>query len=423
MIEIETQTTATLAPEALAAYRRDHVAVLQRLLATKPAGDSHEADLGWLTADKWAPPARLSALTKLAKQVQRQSQVLVVVGVGGSNQAARAAIAALQPDPAPCEIVYAGVNLSAAYYQRLLASLADRDVTIDVIAKNFQTLEPGIGFRVFKPFLVAKYGEDYASHLIVTGTPGSAFEQLATAAGYPFLTFPEDIGGRFSALSAVGLFPMAVAGIDIAALVEGAKAERAALVADDSVQNPAYAYASLRQFWRLAGGGVEVLAHFEPQLDYFGRWWTQLFAESEGKNNSGLYPVALSYSEDLHSLGQYVQQGQRFLAETFLKVATPVGDLTLQPSGVADGFDYLDGLDLAAVNRVAEAATIQAHQDCGVPVTVLTLPGIDAASFGALFYFFEFAVFISATLQGVNPFDQPGVEAYKALMFAGLHRP
>ncbi|WP_225048092.1 glucose-6-phosphate isomerase [Lacticaseibacillus kribbianus] len=421
MITIETEVTADFPADELAAYRRAHLDALHTLQAARPGTGAHRDNLGWLTADRWATPTQLAKLTTLAAQVRATADVLVVVGVGGSNQAARAAITALATDTS-CEVVYAGTNLSAAYYQRLLASLQGREVTIDVIAKNFQTLEPGIGFRVFKPFLVAKYGADYASHLIVTGTPGSPLEALATAEGYPFLTFPTDIGGRFSALSDVGLFPMAVAGLDVAELVAGAMAERTALLANPGPTNPAYAYASLRQFWLAHGGKLEVLGHFEPQLDFFGRWWTQLFAESEGKADSGLYPVALTYSEDLHSVGQYIQQGQKDLLETFLVVAKPSGSLAIQPSGVADGFAYLDGRDLTAINRTAENAVIAAHRNIGVPVTKLTVPRLDAAAFGALFYFFEVAVFLSATLQGVDPFDQPGVEAYKALMFAGLGR-
>ncbi|MBW4801879.1 hypothetical protein ACLUXD_11905 [Loigolactobacillus coryniformis subsp. coryniformis] len=305
-------------------------------------------------------------------------------------------------------------------YRRLLADLADKEVYVDVIAKNFTTLEPGIGYRIFKPFLQQKYGAAYAKHLIVTGTHGSNLEKLAQAEGYAFLTFPTDTGSRFSAFSNVGLFPMAVAGIDITALVHGAMQMRTALQTDITINNPAFQYATLRNFLLHHGKNIEVLAHFEPQLDYFGRWWTQLFAESEGKQCSGLFPVALTYSEDLHSVGQYIQQGQRQLLETMVIIDQPQTDLTIQLSGVNDDLDYLNGLGLWQINKIAEDATITAHQESGVPIIELHLAELDVTSIGSLFYFFEYAVFISATLAQINPFDQPGVEAYKQLMFAGL---
>ncbi len=420
MLTITPKMTINFSATDFAAYQQAHLEQLHQVQQTQPDTDLQHNDLGWLTVDKWADATQLTHLKNLATQVQATADVLVIVGVGGSNQAARAVIEAFAQQHGQVKIIYAGTNLSAAYYQRLLNDLAEQEVYVDVIAKNFATLEPGIGFRIFKPFLQQKYGANYAQHLFVTGTRGSHLEQLAQAEGYPFLTFPTDIGGRFSVFSDVGLFPMAVAGIDITALVQGAQTMRAQLQANNSSSNPAFLYASLRNYLCQQGKSVEVLGHFEPQLDFLGRWWTQLFAESEGKRNTGLLPLALTYSEDLHSMGQYIQQGQRQLLETMLVVDQPRHDLSIQASDVTDDFDYLTGQTLTQINQVAEKATITAHQASGVPVIELHLSKLDLTTFGELFYFFEYAVFISGLILEVDPFNQPGVEAYKQLMFTGL---
>lgn len=417
MLTLNLKTDSQFADTTFKAYQQTHLDSLHHVQA---ADSADSTELGWLDITKWADSIQREHLKELAAKVQAYADILVIVGVGGSNQAARAVIEAFGQKHDQVQIIYAGTNLSPHYYRRLLAELADKEVYVDVIAKNFATLEPGIGYRIFKPFLQQKYGSTYAEHLIVTGTHGSNLEKLAQTEGYPFLTFPTDIGGRFSAFSDVGLFPMAVAGIDITALVHGAIQMRTALQTDTTANNPAFQYAAVRNFLLQQGKNVEVLAHFEPQLDYFGRWWTQLFAESEGKQCSGLFPVALTYSEDLHSVGQYIQQGQRQLLETMVIIDQPQTDLTIQLSGVPDNFDYLNGLDLWQINKIAEDATITAHQESGVPVIELHLAELDVTNIGGLFYFFEYAVFISATLAQINPFDQPGVEAYKQLMFAGL---
>lgn len=401
----------------LATYQRDHLNILAQNQATNATTDPVDA-LGWFGASRWVDAPALAAIKHVATQIRESADVFVVVGVGGSNQAARAYLSAFGHGDGP-EIVYAGNTLSATAYEQLFTRLATKRVVIDVIAKNFATLEPGLAYRLFKPWLEERYGKDYARHIVVTGTLGSDFEALANQNGYAFLPFPTDIGGRFSAFSAVGLLPLAVAGVDLPAFVQAAQACHAALQADATVTNPAYVYATWRQYWLAQGKTVELLAHFEPQLSDFARWWTQLFAESEGKAGTGLFPVPLSYSEQLHSVGQYVQQGQRQLIELFV---TTDNESALKVPGneLADGFAYLTGKAVASINQTAERATIKAHLASGVPCLQLALPTLTPAVFAQLLYFFEYAAYLSGTLLGVKPFDQPGVEAYKALMFEGL---
>ncbi|MFD0897092.1 glucose-6-phosphate isomerase [Loigolactobacillus binensis] len=422
MLTLKPKMTTDFDSAAFTAFEQQQLSKLHQVQTTDVTTDPQHNDLGWLPVTKWANDVQLQHLHNLAVKIQATATVLVIVGVGGSNNAARAAIEAFAQQRGQIKIIYAGTNLAATYYRRLLAELADEEVYVDVIAKNFATLEPGIGFRVFKPFLQQKYGAAYAEHLLVTGTPDSNLAQLAHNEGYPFLTFPTDIGGRFSVFSDVGLLPMAVAGIDIAALVAGAVTMRTDLQTKISADNPAFQYAVRRNYLLQQGKKIEILGHFEPQLDYFGRWWTQLFAESEGKQNRDLFPVALTYSEDLHSVGQYIQQGQRQLLETLLIVDHPHQDLSLQPSQVADDFDYLNGQTLDQINQIAEKATSAAHQASGVAVLELHVDQLDERTLGGLFYFFEYAVFISGLIGQVDPFDQPGVEAYKQIMFAGLGR-
>ncbi|WP_332236871.1 glucose-6-phosphate isomerase [Sporolactobacillus sp. KGMB 08714] len=420
MLTFDTKTTSNFPKKEFETFQDNHLSTLKKIIETNPDTDAHKNDLGWFKIDKWASDQCISELNVLAEKVRNNADVLVLVGVGGSNQAARAVIEALSKKNAKCKIVYAGINLSANYYNKLLDDITDKEVYVDIIAKNFETLEPGIGFRIFKPFLQKKYGNSYSKHMIVTGTIGSPFEELAKAENYPFLIFPTDIGGRYSAFSDVGLFPMAVAGIDITELIKGAREIRNALQKNQTVSNPAYRYACFRNYLLQNDYKIEILAHFEPQLDLFGRWWTQLFAESEGKEDKGIYPVSLSYSEDLHSVGQYVQQGQKDLLETFLIVDNKSSSLTIQPSHVGDNFDYLNGKDLWDINKVSEYSTIEAHRQINVPVFEIHLSELSTKSYGELFYFFEFAVYISGTILDINPFDQPGVEAYKTLMFKGL---
>lgn len=376
--------------------------------------------LGWLDPQEWASDAALAALEAKAAQVRESADVLVLIGVGGSNQAARAVIKALDRRDGP-EVLYSGNTLTPHSMNRLLEELEGKSVHINAIAKNFETLEPGICFRVLRTWLEERYGESARDRVTVTGTPGSSLHRMAKEQGYTFLTFPENIGGRYSCLCDVGLFPMAVAGADIRALARGAVEMRQALLADRSAGNPALQYAVLRNDLLEQGRRMELLAVFEPRLRYLGKWWVQLFAESEGKEGRGLYPVCAEYSEDLHSVGQFVQQGSPMLFETFLTVENPGGDLSIEASRVPDGFDYLTGKTFSALNRAAQRAALEAH-GARFPCAQLHLPFIDEQSLGGLLYFFMLSCYLSGRLLGINPFDQPGVEDYKQVMFQILEK-
>lgn len=388
------------------------------LLDLARGGQSCYADsLGWLDPETWCGEEALRRIASLAEEVRRNADVFVLIGVGGSNQAARAVISAIQTQGP--RIIYAGNSLSAHSMKQVLSELEGKSVYINVIAKNFETLEPGLGFRVLRRYLHERYGEQARERIIATGSVGSHLQALAERHGYQFLTFPEDIGGRYSVFSDVGLFPMAVAGIDIRGLVEGAKQMRAQIYADPAQCNIAFRYAAARNLLHQKGMAIEMLSVFEPRFRYFIKWWVQLFAESEGKQSKGIYPVAGEYSEDLHSVGQFVQEGSPLLFETFLDARGLSDSLLLEPDAVDDRFDYLNGKDLREVNLIAQEATFRAHSE-RLPCLRFTLREIDANSFGALFYLFSFSCYLSGMLLGINPFDQPGVEAYKKLMFESL---
>jgi glucose-6-phosphate isomerase len=307
---------------------------------------------------------------------------------------------------------------------RLLKRVEDKSLYINVIAKNFETLEPGITFRFFRQLLEKKYGPEAKRRIIVTGSRrGDTLYQFAGEKGYRFFDFPENIGGRYSVVSAVGLLPMAVGGIDIRAVAWGAKEMAGFLKSAPPETNPALRYAAARNLLYARGYTNEILASFEQEFSYFAKWWVQLFAESEGKNGSGIFPSACDFSEDLHSLGQYIQQGRKMIMETFLKVKKIPASLRVKPEeGNGDRFAYLDGKDLADVNRAAFDATFKAHTEGGVPCMTVEMPDISERSFGQLFYFFEYACAASGCLLGINPFDQPGVEAYKQNLLTALRR-
>lgn len=373
---------------------------------------------GWMEIEKWAGEDTLSKLESIAGEIREKADAFVVIGVGGSNNAARSMVEALKKPGSP-EIVWAGNTLSAPAMNRILRSLAGKDFFIDCIAKNFETLEPGAAFRVLRRVLREKYGADYSTRVIATGTIGSPLEQLCQKEGFTFLPFPTDIGGRYTALSNVGLLPAAVAGLDIRKVAEGARKMREAVYSLPPSKNPALRYAAARHLLYETGYRVEMLASFEPALKWFFKWWIQLFAESEGKEGKGLFPVAAEYSEELHSVGQFVQEGTPILFETFLEVQETGEKLSLAPDGVSDGFAYLDDKDYGDLNAAAEEATRAAHSR-RLPVLTLSLPRIDEETFGELFTFFQYACVLSSGMLGVNPFDQPGVEAYKRWMFKAL---
>lgn len=377
-----------------------------------------EQVLGWRTLEQSA--VQLDVMREKAAEIREQADVFVIVGVGGSNQAARAMIEALQDRKGP-EILYLGNTLSPYYIQHVLEQMEGKSVYINVIAKNFETLEPGSHFRILRQWMKKRYTpEEMAKRIIVTGTYGSRLEEIAKENGYLFLSFPGPVGGRYSAFTPVGLFPILAAGLDVDSFLKGVQAAM-----DDCRQNPegnlAVGYGAARNLLYGKGYDIEMLVSFEPQYAYFAKWWVQLFGESEGKEKKGIFPTAAIYSEDLHSIGQYMQDGRRNLIETFVSVKNPKAKAVIEADpDFGDRFDYLDGMDFDQINKAAEGATWDAHAKGGVPCIRLQVEEISEESFGELYYYFMMACAVSGTLMGVNPFDQEGVEEYKRSMFAAL---
>lgn len=392
------------------------------LLERCKRGEScYEDSLGWLHVDEWAGQAELEELEELAKEIREKADAFVLIGIGGSNNAARSVIEAIASDGAT-KVLYAGNTLSANEQNRLLRELEGKELYINCVAKNFETLEPGACFRLLRQYLVRRYGgEGGAGRIMCTGTPGSQLEALCKREGYVFKPFPPNIGGRYTALSNVHLLPMAVAGVDIRAMVRGAAEMENLLMAQPAEENIALRYAVLRNLYNQKGYQAEMLSTFEPRLSFFLKWWEQLFAESEGKDGKGLLPVTGEFSEQLHSLGQFVQDGTHLMFETFLDVKNPGQNDSVIIGGtdVEDGFGYLDGKDFWEVNKASFTATRRAHGQV-LPCLTLELDVLDAYHYGQLFYFYSFMCYLSGSLLGVNPFDQPGVEAYKRWMFDAL---
>ncbi|MFA5852056.1 MAG: hypothetical protein WC820_05115 [Spirochaetales bacterium] len=376
--------------------------------------------LGWFSVADSAPQALLDKILEEAAYVQDNAEVMVVIGIGGSNRGAMAAIKAMHRGlRSPTRIVYAGDTMSGTELLDVVQIVRNESVILNVIAKDFNTLEPGIAFRVLREAMMEKYGVSCGERIMATGSrgPGQLFE-LAQKHGYRFFDFPESIGGRFSVLSAVALFPMAVAGIDIVAIVAGAKAAEKKLKETDIYSNAAVLYAVNRNILFSKGFTIESLILFEPDLTPFARWWTQLFAETEGKNQRAIFPTSFLFSEDLHAVGQYVQQGKRCIAETYLRLFHEDGDFVIGASnGVLDGFDYLDGKPFGELNRAVYQAALNAHSRDGVPCFEISVPEMNEGGLGELFYFFMFACYLSASLLRVNPFTQDGVENYKKNMY------
>lgn len=368
-----------------------------------------------------------------AAKIQKDSEVFVAIGIGGSYLGARAAIDFLSSsfyniknDKAVPEIYFCGNSISPNYLSDLLAVIGDRDFSINVISKSGTTTEPSIAFRVLKAKLIAKYGEAEAKKRIyaTTDRQKGALKTESDAQGYEEFVVPDDIGGRFSVLTAVGLLPIAVAGIDLDQLMQGAASARNDYQNPDVQQNEAYKYAALRNILYRKGYTVELLENYEPNLQYFGEWWKQLAGESEGKDQKGIFPASANFSTDLHSLGQYIQEGKRNLMETVIMIDKPRQDVTIpQESDNLDGLQYLEGKTMDYVNKKAYEGVVLAHTDGGVPVMSVHIPEQDAYTLGYLIYFFEIAIAISGYLNGINPFNQPGVEAYKKNMFALLGKP
>ncbi|MGL5000197.1 MAG: glucose-6-phosphate isomerase [Cetobacterium sp.] len=387
--------------------------------------------LGWIDLPTNYEKTEFARIKLAAEKIKSDSEVLVVIGIGGSYLGAKSAIEFLshtfynnqskEKRKGP-EIYFAGQNISGKYIKDLLEIIGDRDYSVNVISKSGTTTEPAIAFRVFKKHLEEKYGLEEARRRIYATTDSSkgALKKLSTDEGYETFTVPDNVGGRFSVLTAVGLLPIASAGINIDELMLGAKDAQEAYKAPYS-ENDCLKYATIRNILNRKGKDVEMLINYEPRLHYIGEWWKQLFGESEGKDGKGLLPASADFSTDLHSMGQYIQDGKRVLIETLVNIETPECDILIEADKLdLDGLNYLAGKGMDFVNKKAADGTVLAHVDGGVPNLIINLPEATPYHLGYMFYFFEKACGVSGYLLGVNPFDQPGVEAYKANMFALL---
>lgn len=390
---------------------------------------------GWLNLPQNYDRQELARIKECAANIRNDSEVLVVIGIGGSYLGARAAIEMLgssfqnnlqrKKSQGP-EIYFAGNNLSSTYLADLLEVVEDKDISLNVVSKSGTTTEPAIAFRIFRDLLEKKYGKDQARKRIYATTDQAkgALKNLAQQQGYQSFVIPDNIGGRYSVLTAVGLLPIAVSGADIEEMLLGAWAAYCEYANPNLAENHCYQYAALRNILARKGKIIEILVNYEPALLYFAEWWKQLFGESEGKDQKGIFPAAVNFSTDLHSLGQYIQDGTRNLFETVIQIEKPKKKLTipLDPEDI-DGLNFLVGQEIDFVNKKSLQGTVLAHTDGGVPNLLIGVPEISPYYFGYLVYFFEKACAISGYLLGVNPFDQPGVEAYKKNMFALLGKP
>ena len=390
------------------------------------------AFLGWVDLPDNYDKEEFARIKVAAEKIQKTCDVLVVIGIGGSYLGARAVIEFLKsplynnlkkdtPD-----IYFAGNSISAGALNEILALCEGRDVCVNVISKSGTTTEPAVAFRVFRTLLEEKYGKEGAREriFVTTDRARGTLKQFSTDAGYETFVVPDDVGGRFSVLTAVGLLPIAVAGINIDELMQGAASASHTYVEADITKNDCYRYAAIRNILYRKGKNVEVMASYEPFSAMFSEWWKQLFGESEGKDQKGIFPASVVFSTDLHSLGQFIQDGTRSMFETVIDIAN-TGDTFAIPNDPAniDGLNFLSGMDLNEVKRKAMQGTILAHVDGGVPNLVLELDERNAFTLGEMIYFFELACAISGYMLGVNPFDQPGVESYKKNMFALLGKP
>lgn len=384
--------------------------------------------LGWVNLPSEISEEMLADIEQTAKSLREKSDIFVVIGIGGSYLGARAVIEALQNHFAPLAdqkplVVYAGHNMSEDYLSELLAVLDKKDYSLAVISKSGTTTEPAIAFRILKQHLINKYGEQEAAQRIIaiTDKAKGALKQLANVKGYKTYIVPDDVGGRFSVLTPVGLLPIAVAGIDIRQLVKGAVEMEKMCKTNPTMSNPVSEYAVVRHVMYEMGLTNEIMVNYEPRLVYFSEWWKQLFGESHGKNHKGIFPASVTFSTDLHSMGQYIQDGLRNLFETVISVENSNRELRIpNESEDLDQLNYIAGKRISEVNHKAELGTVLAHEDGGVPNIRIVVPEISAKVLGELIYFFEMSCALSGYMLEVNPFDQPGVEAYKKNMFALL---
>ena len=391
--------------------------------------------VGWLELPTNYDKEEFARIKKAAKKIKKESDILVVIGIGGSYLGARAVIEALtssfynmlpNKQRKYPQVLYVGNNLSPNYINELIEYIGDKDFSVNVISKSGTTTEPAVAFRIFREILENKYGIDEARSRIYATTDKAkgALKTLAQNEGYEQFVVPDNVGGRYSVLTAVGLLPIAVAGIDIDKLMMGAKIAQDRYDDPNLKYNECYQYAVVRNILYKLYKNTEILVNYEPKMHYFTEWWKQLFGESEGKNQMGIFPAGVDFTTDLHSMGQYIQEGRRNLFETVISIKTPNSDITINPDDDnLDGLNYLAGKGLDYVNKKAMEGTIKAHVSGDVPNIVIEMEKLDEENIGELIYFFEKACAMSGNILGVNPFNQPGVEEYKKNMFKLLEKP
>ncbi|MBU3201406.1 glucose-6-phosphate isomerase [Clostridium estertheticum] len=430
VLSLDLSKTVPYLNEHEISYLQPMVSTAHKMLTEKTGAGSDF--LGWIDLPVNYDKAEFTRIKKAAEKIKGNSEILIVIGIGGSYLGARAAIETLchsfhnslssdkRKSPA---IYFAGNNISSTYMADLIDVIEGKDFSVNIISKSGTTTEPAIAFRIFKDLLEKKYGKEGAKERIFATTDKArgALKKSADVAGYETFVIPDDIGGRFSVLTAVGLLPIAAAGINIDEMMKGA-ADASEIYNDDDInKNDCYKYAAARNALYRKGKVTEILVNYEPALQYFGEWWKQLCGESEGKDQKGIFPASVNFSTDLHSMGQYIQEGVRNIFETVINVEKPRREVVVnKESGDLDGLNFLAGKTMDFVNKKAFEGTVLAHNDGDVPNIILNVPTLSAYNFGHMVYFFEKALAISGYLSGVNPFDQPGVEAYKKNMFALL---
>lgn len=429
MISVNLKAAAEFIPEQLYnEYLEKAYNGLDTVLAGTGAGNDF---LGWVTLPGEIDDTLINSCNEIVGRWKGKVDAVVVVGIGGSYLGAKCAIEALShsfassmPSEYP-KVVYAGHNMSEDYAAELLEFLADKNFAIVVISKSGTTTEPAIAFRLLKDYLESRFGKEIARERIVAVTDASkgALRTLATQEGYSTFVIPDNVGGRFSVLTPVGLLPIALAGFDIRKMVQGAQ-DMQKLCADKNADNPAIMYAAARNVLYNNGRNIEILVNYNPKLQYLGEWWKQLYGESEGKDGKGIFPASVNFSTDLHSMGQYIQEGERTMFETNILVKNQYHSVKIEEDKQnLDGLNFLVGKRIEEINRMAQLGTRLAHTDGGVPNLEIEIDKIDEYNVGGLFYMFEIACGISGYMLGVNPFNQPGVEAYKKNMFALLDKP
>lgn len=430
MYNLEVDFSNTMVEESKILEYKNVVSDIHKILH-KNSNKSDEF-LGWLTLPTDYDKEEFSRIKDAAEKIKNNSEILVVIGIGGSYLGAKAIIDALTDsfynlkDGKNPKILYAGNNLSPRYLVDLIDYIGDKDFSVNVISKSGTTTEPAIAFRIFKEMIEKKYGKEVAKNriFVTTDKARGALKTLADQAGYETFVIPDNIGGRYSVLTAVGLLPISVAGINIDKLMNGALTAQKRFDNNNLENNPCYKYAVVRNILYKEDKNIEILADYEPKLHYFAEWWKQLYGESEGKDLKGIFPSDASLTTDLHSMGQYIQEGRRNLIETVLNVVNTEKNVEIKEDKEnLDGLNYLVGKSLDYINKKAMEGTISAHVEGGVPNILINIKNLDEESIGELVYFFELACAMSGMILGVNPFNQPGVEKYKTNMFKLLDKP